>query len=69
MPVYQDASLLALLAALRRQHAVHVALTLTQLEREMGVDRLPKNIRKVILDALNSQHRAVLDLLQLHYED
>lgn len=52
---------------LRRLHSRHVALTLTQLEVVLG-SPLPPSVRKVILDALNAHHRAILTVFSLDYE-
>lgn len=55
-----------LFKSLSKLRDVHIAMTLTQLERIRG-SRLSEAERKVLLDAINRHHRSILDLLGLRY--
>lgn len=67
MATFSGEEMQRVLGELRRLHSRHVALTLAQLELALG-SPLSHDVRKIILDALNAHHRAILSVLSLDYE-
>ncbi len=68
MPNYQGNDVISLVHVLNHLHRVHVALLLSRLEQFFN-NELDPTLRKIVLDQVNAQYRAILHILRIYYEE